>query len=128
MNYLVDTNAWIGFFEGTRDFGKNAKKVMTSASGCCFVSIAGVWEASIKMGLGKLTLPYSPSDDLPRLLEENGFQTLAIDWHDATQIQTLKSNHGDPFDRIQIIQARRRGWGVISRDTVFETYGLPRVW
>jgi PIN domain nuclease of toxin-antitoxin system len=36
--------------------------------------------------------------------------------------------HGDPFDRIQVIQARHRGLDMISRDPVFDRYGLRRVW
>ncbi|HMO50845.1 MAG TPA: type II toxin-antitoxin system VapC family toxin [Kiritimatiellia bacterium] len=128
MNYLVDTNAWIGFFEGRRDFGKNARKMMSQTPGRCFISIAGIWEAAIKIGLGKLILPYRLNEDLPGLLAENGFQVLAIEWSDAAMMHDLERHHGDPFDRIQIMQARRRGWAVISRDPVFERYGLSRIW
>ena len=128
MKYLVDTNAWIGFFEGSREFGKRAKTVMSQSPGSCFISHAGIWEASIKIGLGKLKLPYTLVDDLPRLLEENGFSTLAIDWQDVASVHTLEKHHGDPFDRIQIMQARRRGFSVISRDPVFDKYNLARIW
>jgi PIN domain nuclease of toxin-antitoxin system len=32
------------------------------------------------------------------------------------------------FDRVQVAQARKPGIAVISRDPVFERYGLRRVW
>ena len=57
MRYLVDTNAWIGFVAGAKDFGRHARESMESGSWECCISLASVWEASIKVGLGKLKLP-----------------------------------------------------------------------
>ncbi len=128
MSYLVDTNAWIGFFEGKSDFGKLAKGTMIAQSDVCFVSIASVWEAAIKVGLGKLKLPYDLETDLPRILDENGITVLGVDISDAVAVKDLEPIHGDPFDRIQVVQAQRRGWRVISRDPVFERYGVKRIW
>jgi PIN domain nuclease of toxin-antitoxin system len=128
VSYLVDTNAWIGFFEGSADFGANAKSVMVDTPQLCFISTASVWEAAIKIGLGKLILPYDLKEDLPTLIEQNGFQRTGIDFEDAVEAKDLPRIHGDPFDRIQAIQARRRDWQVISRDPVFAEYGLKRVW
>ena len=128
MKYLLDTNAWIGFFQGSGDFGKRAKSVMLDESWECCVSIAGVWEAAIKVGLGKLKLPYDLVDDLPRILEENGFGILPVELGDATGVLELKPVHGDPFDRIQVVQASRRGLGIISRDEIFDRYGVRRIW
>jgi PIN domain nuclease of toxin-antitoxin system len=128
VSYLVDTNAWIGFFEGSSWFGLRAKRVMVGEPGSCYISVASVWEAAIKIGLGKLRLPYDLGDDLPRLVEENGFKWLGIDVADAVGVRDLDRHHGDPFDRIMSMQARRRGLRIVSRDAVFESYGLKRVW
>lgn len=124
----MDTNAWIGFFEGSSDFGTDAKAIMINHCQNCFISTASVWEAAIKVGLGKLALPYDLKEDLPELIAQNGFQRLGIDFEDAVEVKDLPRVHGDPFDRIQAIQARLRNWQVISRDPVFEDYGLKRVW
>jgi len=94
----------------------------------CFVSIASIWEAAIKVGLGKLKLPYDLEKDLPRLLDDNGFELINIELVDAVAARELDRLHGDPIDRIQVIQARRRGWKIISRNPVFDRYGLSRVW
>jgi PIN domain nuclease of toxin-antitoxin system len=101
---------------------------MEGSDEACHVSIASIWEAAIKVGIGKLKLPYDLERDLPRILEENGFELLGIDLADAAGVKDLEPLHGDPFDRIQIVQARRRRLQVISRDPVFERYGLKRVW
>ncbi len=128
MRYLVDTNAWIALLEDSPHLTECAAELMESGKHDCFVSLASVWEASIKAGLGKLTLPYSLGDDLKRLFEENGFTILAPDWRAVTTVQHLEQVHGDPFDRIQVIQARQHVLDIISRDPVFDRYGLRRVW
>lgn len=128
MKYLVDTNAWIGFFQGSTGFGAAAKKTMSIHPGECVISVAGIWEASIKIGLGKLALPYDVRTDLPRLLEENGFSLLPIAFDDATGVLDLPRHHGDPFDRLMAVQALRRNLSVISSDPMFESYGLRRIW
>jgi PIN domain nuclease of toxin-antitoxin system len=128
VRYLVDTNAWVGFLSGDRDFGRHAKAAMENESWKCCVSLASVWEAAIKVGLGKLKLPYSLDHDLPRLFEENGFEILPTDWRCVTAVEHLDPIHGDPFDRLQVVQARQHGLDIISRDPVFDRYGLRRVW
>ena len=128
MKYLVDTNAWIGFLEGQRGFGRRAKDILQHEPWDCCISLASVWEAAIKAGLGKLKLGYSLDTDLPRLFAENGFEVLPPDWRAVTAVQHLEPIHGDPFDRVQVVQARHRGLDIISRDQVFDRYGLRRVW
>ena len=128
MNYLIDTNAWIGFFEGRRDFGKDAKARMIADPESGFISSASVWEAAIKLALGMLRLPYDLEGDLPRMIEENGFRILDLGISDAAAVQGLEPVHRDPFDRVQVVQARKRQWHVISRDSIFESYGLRRIW
>lgn len=128
MNCLIDTNAWIGFWEGRKGFSPQVKQIMTDSPEECLISIASIWEASIKIGLGKLKLPYDLRADLPRLLEDNGFTLLEIDIEDALAVVDLPRHHGDPFDRLMVVQAMRRNMRVLSRDPVFETYGLRRIW
>lgn len=128
MSYLVDTNAWIGFFEGREGFGEKAKKTMIHESESCFISIASIWEAAIKVGIGKLKLHYDLQFGLPGLIEENGFQLLPVEFDDAVAVENLPGRHGDPFDRIMAVQAARRAMRIISRDPVFDQYGLRRIW
>ena len=128
MKYLIDTNAWLGFLEGRPDFGRQAKEIMVEEPFACLLSIATIWEAAIKVAIGKLNLPYDLETDLPRLLDENGFEVLGIEVADAAGVRDLERVHGDPFDRIQVIQARRRGLHLVSRDAVFDHYALKRIW
>jgi PIN domain nuclease of toxin-antitoxin system len=103
VNYLIDTNAWLAFFEDSPILSNEAAEIMESGA-VCLISIASVWEASIKIGLGKLKLPYDLRADLPRLLDENGFALLEIDMEDALAVVDLRRHHGDPFDRLMAVQ------------------------
>ena len=128
MNYLLDTNAWVAFFEDSRDLSDRAAQIMESDSGRCWISVVSVWEAAIKVGLGKLKLDYDLERELPRLVEQNGFQLLGLEVEDAAGTRGLEMIHKDPFDRVLVCQARRRGCTILSRDPVFEKYGLKRIW
>lgn len=128
MKYLIDTNAWIGFFEGSKGFGARAKKTMSEHPEQCIISTASIWEASIKIGLGKLVLPYDIRTDLPTLLDDNGFTLASVSFDDATGVVDLPRYHGDPFDRLMTVQALRRNLSVISSDPMFERYGVRRIW
>jgi len=128
VKYLLDTNAWIAFFQDSKDLSDRAAEIMESDSGRCWISLASVWEAAIKVGLGKLKLAYDLEKDLPRLVERNGFHFLGLELGDAAAVQALEQIHRDPFDRIQVCQARRLGSTVLSSDPVFEKYGLKRIW
>lgn len=127
MSCLIDTNGWIAFFEDSPQLSSAAADLI-EAKEPCFVSIVSVWEAGIKVALGKLKLPYDLRNDLPRLLDENGFQLLPVEIDDATGVCDLPHQHGDPFDRMMAVQAMRRNLRVISWDPVFEKYGLRRIW
>jgi len=128
VKYLIDTNAWIALFENSPVLSDAGAELMESENSECFVSIASIWEAAIKVGLGKLKLPYDLAGDLPQILEDNGFEILPVEFSDATGVRDLEQVHGDPFDRIQAVQARRRRFSIISRDPVFERYGIRRIW
>lgn len=128
MSYIVDTNAWLGFFQGNKDYSKSAKRILLDEPWDCQISLASVWEAAIKVGLNKLSLDYDLEKELPVMVADNGFALLELDFSDVVAVKELPPIHGDPFDRIQAAQARRRGWKIISRDPVFDHYGLERLW
>lgn len=127
MSYLLDTNAWIAFFQNS-DLGTGAENTIESNHLDCWISTASIWEAAIKVGIGKLDLPYSLSDDMPRMFEETGFRLLSLSFEDVTEVEVLPHHHRDPFDRVQAMQCLRRDWKIVSRDPVFDRYGIPRIW
>jgi PIN domain nuclease of toxin-antitoxin system len=83
-----------------------------------FVSAVNVWEAEIKIAIGKLELHFDPSTG-PL---EHGFEPLPITLAHAAAAGRLPPHHADPFDRILVAQAQLEGLTIVSRDPVFERY------
>lgn len=84
------------------------------------MSAVTVWEAEIKAASGKLRL----SVDLVAEAEGRGVQELAVTWQHAVTAARLPLHHHDPFDRMLIAQAEREDLTLVTRDAVFEQYGV----
>ena len=88
------------------------------------VSAVCVWEAAIKSTLGKLRVP----DDLLERLDDFGFERLPVTDVHAWAVRALPPVHHDPFDRLLAAQAICERATIVSADTVFDRYGVTRVW
>lgn len=88
------------------------------------MSIASLWEMSIKMSVGKLKLPMP----FPPLVEKEvigrGFGLLPIMPEHLDVLATLLLHHRDPFDRLIIAQALAEDIPVLTSDGAFGAYGI----
>jgi PIN domain nuclease of toxin-antitoxin system len=94
----------------------------------CFVSVASFWEMAIKVNLGKLHLPGIPDRYLADQMSLNGFEQLEITFRQVMRCAVMPRHHGDPFDRLLAAQAMEEKIAIVSRDPVFEKYGVKRIW
>ena len=128
MNLLLDTSALILFLEGSKRMPQSLKETIQSAEHECFVSIVSAWEIAIKSAIGKLSIGYRVEPDLRRALMSNGIEVLPVTWEDVGRVETLPLHHGDPFDRLMIVQAMRLGLHAVTPDEVWDDYGISRLW
>lgn len=126
MAVLLDTHAFLWWCEDSPELSRRARKAITDED--CFVSLASVWEISIKSSKGKLKLPAAVDRFVPEQLLLNGFTELAIGFRHVARCEALPWHHRDPFDRLLIAQAIEEDLRVVTRDKVFERYGARRVW
>jgi PIN domain nuclease of toxin-antitoxin system len=94
----------------------------------CFVSYASFWEIAIKFSLGKLRLPAKPDRYLSDQMSLNGFDQMEITFRQIMRCASLPWRHRDPFDRMLVAQAQEEDLPIVSRDPIFETYGVKRFW
>jgi len=92
-----------------------------------YVSIASLWEIAIKLNIGKLFLT-KPLDVFIQELELYNFQILPIKTNHLIKYSKLQIIHRDPFDRILISQALYEELPIISKDKVFDSYSIIRIW
>jgi PIN domain nuclease of toxin-antitoxin system len=81
---------------------------------------------AIKVRIGKLDLDEPLSELLARELPE--FEVLPISVEHAVMTASLSLHHRDPFDRILAAQALLDELPLISVDSIFDRYGVERLW
>lgn len=121
MGVLLDTHILLWWLADDDRLPSGMADLIANPATDVFVSAATAWEMSIKSALGKLTVP----DGLPDMLADQGFVELPVDVVDALAAGRLPRHHDDPFDRMLIAQAMRRGLRLFSVDSRFPAYGVP---
>ena len=117
MRYLADTHIVLWSWH-TPDRLSRAQKAVLDGPDEVIVSIASIWEISIKSSIGKLTTRSCVAEDLIA----TGFQILPITARHAEAVRALPLIHKDPFDRMLIAQARHEGLTILTADVHFSSY------
>ena len=123
---LLDTHTFLWWCDDSPELSKKART--TIADQDCFVSAATFWEIAIKISLDKLRLPAAIERYVPDQMSLNGFELLEISFRQIARCASLPFRHRDPFDRMLVSQSQEEGLSIVSRDPVFETYGVKRIW
>ncbi len=127
MDILLDTHAFLWYFQDSDRISFEVTAILESPVNKLNLSIASLWEISIKMGLGKLNLPV-PFYELQSILDQFLIKILPITFTDTEYYQSLPLHHRDPFDRILISQAINHSLVIISADVAFDAYPIQRMW
>jgi PIN domain nuclease of toxin-antitoxin system len=122
--FLLDTNALLFIAGDQRAMTAEVREILFASP--LFVSVISAAEMSIKMTVGKLTLPPPFMTDfggaLRALLERSQIDLLPLDLPTIEHLRLLPLHHRDPFDRIIIAQAFALGLTVATRDRAFRAY------
>lgn len=70
MNVLLDTHALLWFYSGDAQLSLTSQALIKDTSNNCYVSIASIWEVTIKYNIGKLELE-TPLTDLFEFIKRN---------------------------------------------------------
>lgn len=121
---LLDTHVILWYMEDNQRLGLEIRRTMEQAAPQVFVSIASVWEMSIKHALGKLQVPAN----LGQTLTATGVQLLAITLAHALAAGALPRHHRDPFDRMLVAQAQLNGLTLVTHDARMRPYDVTVLW
>jgi PIN domain nuclease of toxin-antitoxin system len=92
------------------------------------VSAASAWEIATKVRLGKLPGADRLAADLGPYVARQNFASLPITLEHGQRAGSLPGPHRDPFDRMLIAQAQAENLSLVSNETVFDRYGVVRMW
>ena len=124
MRFLIDSHTFLWWRAGSPALSTTARNTIADPANEVLISIAALWELTIKESTGKLT--FTP--DLETMIADEGFWVLPITFVHLRRIGTLPRVHKDPFDRMMIAQALAEGIPIATGDPVFAGYGVQVVW
>jgi PIN domain nuclease of toxin-antitoxin system len=121
MRLLLDTHTFLWYYSGSAELSETARMHIENAENEYWVSIASLWEISIKHSIGKLDLDKS-FDEFCVDVVGKGFIFLPIEMAHVMKASKLPFYNRDPFDRIIVAQAITENLDFVTRDDVMEMY------
>ena len=128
MRHLVDAQSLIWALDDPRKLGIRAIAVLEDPANELLVSVGTIWELSIKVGLGKLSLSLPFRTWMEKALVDLGLVVSPITLVVAEQQMSLPFHHRDPLDRLLVAQCLVEAIPIVSADSVFDQYGVGRIW
>jgi PIN domain nuclease of toxin-antitoxin system len=127
MDLLLDTHTLIWFLNGDEKLPGNVKEAIENPNNSKIVSIASIWEISIKISLDKFRFSKGFKHFL-EMVDENGFDILPISFEHVMIVSNLEFIHRDPFDRILIAQCMNDNLILATKDKNIRKYNIQTIW
>ena len=124
MRVLLDTHAFLWIAGNWKQVHAPARRVLEDPQTELFLSVASIWEISIKTALGRLTLPAEPTVYIPRRITDFQISVVDITRDHALAVFALPPKHSDPFDRMIVAQAKLEQLTVATRDRSLRAYSV----
>jgi PIN domain nuclease of toxin-antitoxin system len=128
MKHLLDAHSLIWALDDPSKLGRQAVAALEDPANELVVGAGTVWELSIKISLGKLSLSGPFGAWMKRAAEDLGFAVLPITVEHAERQMALPFHNRHPFDRLVAAQCLAYGMPLVSADSVFDRYGVVRIW
>jgi PIN domain nuclease of toxin-antitoxin system len=128
VKILLDTCTFLWIITDDARLSSKAKTLFEASENEVFLSVASTWEIAVKYKLGKLPLPVSPDQYIPRKREQHGIDCLLLDEQATLYLPKLPDLHRDPFDRILICQAIVQGMCLLTPDPLINQYPVHTQW
>ena len=128
MRLLLDTHAFFWWLSGSSRLSLPARQAIADEDNEVMVSAASAWEIATKHRIGKLPDAEALALDIPGAIAEQNFEELPITVEHAVRAGALPGPHRDPFDRMLIAQALSGNLVLVSIESLFDSYGVRRLW
>ncbi len=128
MRLLLDTHAFFWWFSGSSRLSLPARQAIADDGNDVMVSAASAWEIATKHRIGKLPDADALALDMTGAIAGQDFEELPITVEDAARAGSLPGSLRDPFDRMLIAQALAHDLVLITMETLFDRYGVRRLW
>jgi len=127
MAFLLDTHAFLWFVAGDKQLPESIKSKILNINESCYLSVASLWEITIKSQMGKLKLEIS-LQELFDYIDRNRIEIIQITYDHLLTLSELPLHHSDPFDRIIVSQAVTENLTLLSKDKGLKKYKIKQQW
>ena len=125
MKLLLDTHIFLWYITADLRLSPLFRDAIREPNNEVFLSVASLWEATVKYNLGKLPLPQSPDIYIPTERRRHQIQSLSLRENAVKELAQLPALHRDPFDRILICQALANDLTIVKVDPQIQSYNVP---
>ena len=128
MSYLLDTHTFLWMAGDPVSLSENVREIVEEKNNHLYLSAASAWEIVMLQQLKRLELPDVPQRFVAEALQQLNVLPISIGFTTAISAATLPFIHRDPFDRLIIAEALKEKMTVLTKDNLFESYGVKVVW
>jgi PIN domain nuclease of toxin-antitoxin system len=128
VRLLLDTHTLLWDIRNHPMLSPKAQSAISTLENESFISVVSIWEAATKFRNGKLPEAAPLIQDPARVLSLMRFTALPLQLEHARLAGSLVSAHKDPFDRMLAAQSLLEGFTLVSRDVVFDSMLVTRLW
>ena len=121
MNLLLDTHVALWAITDSPRLAPKARDLIANPANTVWVSVASLWEITIKHSLGRGDMPVSGAQ-AKAWFEQSGYQLLNIEAPHVLGVAELPALHNDPFDRLLVAQAMAEPLRLITHDAQVARY------
>jgi len=124
MKLLLDTHIFLWYIAADLRLLTLFRDAIREPNNEVFLSVASLWEATVKYNLGKLPLPQSPEIYIPTERRRHQIKSLSLHENAVKELANLPALHRDPFDRILICQALTNNLTLATVDPQIQNYNV----
>lgn len=122
MRLLLDTHVALWAITDHPLLGKQGRQLIESPENEVWISVASLWEISIKRALGRGDMPVTCKEAIA-YFEQSGYCFLSISPTHAALVEELPLHHNDPFDRMLVAQSLAEPMRLMTHDRQIAQYG-----
>ena len=123
MELLLDTCTFLYAIFNDKQLPNNIKKMISDPQNDVFVSMASLWEISIKNSKRPETMPYSV-EEICSVLNKTDYSLLPIHYDHFFSLKDMINQqvHSDPFDHLLLNTAKIEGFYLVTCDKNIQMY------
>ena len=126
--WLLDTCTFIWLTSAPGRLSAEAARKLGEENQPRHMSLASVWEITLKYRSGKLPLPQPPRYWIEEQVRLQNIEILDLIRESLYRSTELPAVHNDPFDRLIAAESLVHNLAIITPDEPFKTYGCKTIW